>query len=758
MRSAFWRSCRLSLARSSPTGVPLLAAWALAIGAAEAAPTLEPIEIRRTSAEIKIDGDLSEEEWKGAVEVTTWFETRPGDNIKPSLENIAYLAYDEKFLYAAFEFEDDEPQRIRAPLGNRDNVPEYTDYGGVIVDASNDGQTAQMFLANPRGIQYDAINSDAAGEDSAPDFYWDSAARVTATGWVLEIRIPFSSLRYSDSNPSQWGILLYRNHPREFRYQMFTSPLPRDSNCFICNVRPLTGLANLPKGSHWVVAPYANASRSARPVAGLGSALDEADSQEDLGVDAKWLPNPSTVVDVTVKPDFSQIESDVAQISANERFALFFPEQRPFFLEGVDLFTTPFRAIFTRSFSQPRWGVRATGELKGNTYTVLVGEDEGGGSVILPRSNSSSLATQDFESKVALARWRRDFGSSFVSTIYSGREIDGGAYNRVFGPDFRIKTDKDTFTGQLLYSTSRTPDRPDLAEEWDGRSLEGHALQLWWNRRTTTWDYFTLYSDVDDEFRADNGFIPQVGLRSTHLEVGRSFYPEDKPVTRLRLFTFGGYTEDRDGRLLVKGITPGFGFDAFWDSFVRFEFAFEEMRGIQKTFARQQIRPVIQVKPSRVLSLLSLQATVGDEVDFANDRLGDGLTLNLGIEIRPTNRLQLSLNGSRRWLDVENEEGLAGRLFTADVGRLRATYTFNAKSWLRLIGEWVATERDPRLYTFDVNDGDKGFGGSAVFAYKLNWQTVLFVGWGDSRAADDLDRLQKAEQQAFLKISYAFRG
>ena len=131
-----------------------------------------------------------------------------------------------------------------------------------------------MFLANARGIQYDAITSDASGEDSAPDFFWDSAARITEEGWVLEMRIPFSSLRYTESDPEHWRILLYRNHPREFRYQMFTSRLPRDSPCFICNVRPLTGLAGLPSGGHWVAAPYLNANRLDEPRDGPGSPLD----------------------------------------------------------------------------------------------------------------------------------------------------------------------------------------------------------------------------------------------------------------------------------------------------------------------------------------------------------------------------------------------------------------------------------------------------------------------------------------------------
>ncbi|HVS02507.1 MAG TPA: DUF5916 domain-containing protein, partial [Thermoanaerobaculia bacterium] len=529
-----------------------------------AAPALE---IRRASGPIAVDGDLSDPAWQDAIPITTWYETRPGDNVEPRVSNVAYLTYDDQFFYAGFRFADPQPRQIRAPLGDRDNVPSYTDYGGVIVDPRNDGKTAQMFLANPRGIQYDAISSDASGEDSAPDFFWDAAGRITADGWELEIRIPFASLRYGDSDPEQWRIMLYRNWPREFRYQMFTSRLPRDSSCFICNTRPLVGLEGLPSGSHWVAAPYVNATQLQRPRGELGTPLESDDLQAEIGLDAKWVPDPDTVLDATVNPDFSQIESDVAQIAANERFALFFPEKRPFFLESVDLLSTPYQAVYTRTFTSPRWGARGTGEIGDGAYTVLVGEDRGGGSTILPGPHGSGLADQDFESTVAIARYRHDFGQSFLSALYSGREIEGGAYNRVAGPDFRWQpTSRDTVSGQLLFSRSETPHRPDLAAEWDGRRLSGHAAKLQWYRAAEPWGSFLLYEDLGDGFRADNGFVPEVGLRRALVDVGYTFRPEDKPISRLRTFLVARYAVDRDGELLDRLLRPGFGVDGLWSS------------------------------------------------------------------------------------------------------------------------------------------------------------------------------------------------
>jgi hypothetical protein len=718
------------------------------------------IEIRRTAAEIKIDGDLSDPGWQGASEVTTWWETNPGDNLEPKVRNLARLVYDGEFLYAAFEFDDPEPAKVRAPVGDRDVVPSYTDYGGVILDGKNDGKSAQMFLANARGIQYDAITNDASGEDNTPDFFWESAGKITERGWQLEMRIPFSSIRYQGTDPKQWGILLYRNRPREFRYQFFSSRLPRDRNCFVCNVRPLTGLAGLPGGSHWVAAPFATAGKSREAVDGAGSRLEGQPGDYDVGADLKWIPNPDTVVDGTINPDFSQIESDTAQIGVNERFAIFQPERRPFFLESVDLLSTPIQAVYTRTFTAPTWGARTSGSFGDTKYTALVGQDKGGGLVLLPGSNSSDFGNQDYKSWVAIGRVRHDFGDSFASVLYTGREIQGGGSNRVFGPDFQWRpTGSDVVTGQLLWSFSKTPNRPDLASEWDGRDLQGHAGYLWWNRTLQHWDFYGEYKDFSDGFRADDGFVPQVGYRSGYGETGYTFRPKEGAVRRLRLFTYGFYSEDSAGELLQQQVVPGFGMDALWNSFVRVEFVFDKSRAVTRVFERRQIRPTIEMRPGKIFAYLMLQGQFGDQVDFGGDRAGKGSSLTVQAIVRPTDHLAFTLDASRRTLDVDAAFGKpAGKLFTAEVGRVKAVYTFNARSWLRLIAQQVSTTFDPAIALDDVSRHDRRFGGSAVFAYKLNWQTVLYLGYSEGRDLDENDRLAPVGKQLFFKVSYALRG
>jgi len=739
--------------------VCVLALGTIAEPAAEVVVNQTPLEINLRSGEIAIDGDLHDAGWQDVRRVETWFETRPGDNIPPKVANLGYLTYDESSLYVALEFADPHPDQIRAPLGDRDAMPSYTDYGGVIIDARNDGKTAQMFLANPSGIKYDAISSDATGEDSSPDYFWESAGRITADGWVLEMRIPFSSLRYSQSSPQRWGIMLYRNYPREYRYQMFTSQLPRDVSCFICNVRPLVGLQNLPSSSHWVAAPFSTANQLSEPEGELGTPLRQGEVTGELGLDAKWLPNPDTVVDATLNPDFSQIEADVPQIAANERFALFYPEKRPFFLEGVDLFSSPIRAVHTRTVTAPRWGLRGTGSFGETTYTALVSKDEGGGSVIVPGTTSSSLADQDFASTVGVARIRHDLGKSFVSFMYAGREIDDGGSNHVFGPDFVWRpNEQDQITGQLLLSRSSTPTRPDLSDEWDGRSLQGHALELWWFRGTKTWDYFALYDDIDEEFRADNGFVPQVGLRRGIGELGYTFWRPQGKISRLRTFAMFDYLEDRDGQLIERRLRPGFGFDSVLNSFVRFEMRIQDIRVGEQVVPRNQLYGYLQFSPGRVFSYVQLELTAGQDVDFDNERRADGVTARMQAHFRPTDHLELALQTDWRTLEVETPSSRSERLLTATVARLRSVYTFNARAWVRLIGEWVETTRDPSLYREAVDARTVDLGASLVFAYKLNWQTVLYLGYGDVRELSELGRYAPSSREAFLKISYAFQG
>jgi hypothetical protein len=251
---------------------------------------------------------------------------------------------------------------------DRDRIsPFATDYGGLILDTRNDGHSAVLLLTTPSGVQGDSVSDDdGAGEDPSPDFFWESAANIHERGWTLEMRVPFTTLRYRNVDPQTWG-------------------------------------------------------------------FENESVKGDVGLDVKWTPDADNALDFTVNPDFSQVEADTAQISANERFALSYPERRPFFLEGVELFSTPLRAVYTRAITSPRGGGRATGKMRGVGYTVLVSDDEGGVSVVIPGPNGSTTAPQAFSSTVLVGRAKRSFGSSVAGLLVDDARLFTARVSRIRG-------------------------------------------------------------------------------------------------------------------------------------------------------------------------------------------------------------------------------------------------------------------------------------------------------------------------------------
>jgi len=724
---------------------------------AQSAPAAETLRITRTTGPIKIDGHLSDDGWQGVEPITRWYEVNPGDNTPPTVRNVGRIAYDGQFLYAAFEFDDPNPRAIRAPYSDRDDSGFY-DFGGMFIDAGASRRTATMFVVTPRNIQSDSIIDDGAGEDTAPDFFWESATRITDRGWTLEMKIPFTALRYKNADPQAWAVMLYRNYPRDRQYQFLSTTMPRGFNCFVCHANPLEGLERLPANTHLVVAPYTSMSSLAQPEAGLGSPLDTQPLRRRAGLDAKYSPNPATTVDLTIKPDFSQVESDVAQISANARFALLVPEKRPFFLEGVDLFQTPIQAVYTRTVTAPGWGGRITGKAAGIRYTALVAKDDGGGSVVLPSADGSSFAPQDFASMVFVARAKRDIGRSFIGLLVTDREgRDTSSFNRVFGPDFQWRpTATDTITGQWLMSGTRTPNRPDLASEWTGQSMTSHAGQMQWSHSSTRFDSSATFKDVGEGFRAETGFVPQVGYRATAAGAGWTIRPTGF-ISKLRTFVAAERQVATAGHVLGRDVQVGVAMFTRGNGFMQFRYIDDEIRSGHRLIGRRQVAYTAQFSPSRRLATLTVNGTTGQEIDFAHGRPGTGTTLNLSATLNPTNHLNLQLNQDQSWVNVNDARGETRQLFIARVSRVRGTYTFTSRLFIRTTAQYVSTTRDPNLYAFNTIARSGSFTGQVLLAYKLNWQSVMFIGYGDDRMRSEQDRFEPAGRQFFVKFSYAIQ-
>jgi hypothetical protein len=726
----------------------LFALAALAQTQTQAPP---PIQIQRTTAPIDLDGAVDDAAWQNAAMVDQFYETSPGDNIPAKVKTVAWFTYDDRYFYIGIRADDPEPRRIRAPFVDRDGVIGTDDNIAIFLDTRNDKRSAIELRVNPRGIQADGIFNDANfNEDFSPDFYYDTAAQITGTGWSAEFRIPFTSLRYGSGDPQTWNVLVWRNYPREYRYAFHSAPIPRGANCHICFTHPITGLTGLPEASHLVAAPYVTAQQLATP-RGIGD-LDEREFDSDAGVDVKWNPSANNAVDLTLNPDFSQIEADVAQITINQRFAVFYPEKRPFFLEGFDLFDTPMQVAYTRTITSPRFGARATGKVGATAYTILATQDRGGGSTIIPGPYGSGFAPQDFKSYATIARVRHDFGSSFVGAVLTDREIDGGGHNRVVGPDFQWRpNDSNSITAQFLYSDTENPDRPDLSPAWNGEASTSHAFRAHWNHQKRTHDWYLGVRDIGENFRADLGFVPQVGYREIDGEFGLRFYYEGGWLRYLRPFVYATQQTDPNDDVSFRQLSIGVnGFGA-----KNTQFGISHRPGETILIPNEdpdQVREpeqsyttfFVQFDPTRRIPRITLNARVGDQIEFGQGRVGTGYFFGLGATVRPHDRLDLQFTVNREWLDLDDE----GRLYTADVQRVRAQYSFSHRSLVRVIGQYV----EDRFLT----ESSGSFLGSVLYSYKLNWQTVFFAGYGDDRVLYEEDRLRRTGRSLFFKVSYAF--
>ena len=733
----------------------LAALCARGLGAEEPIPP--KMNLPRISSPITIDGNLSDPGWADAAVIETFYEFQPGDNTVPPVKTIARVGRDDHFFYASFWCEEPDVSKIRAPFVDRDGITDQQDYVGILLDVDNARRAAVDFWISPRGIQTDSIlNESPFGEDNAPDYFWQSAGKIGTDSWTAEVAIPLSSLRYPNKDPQDWALMVYRVYPREYNYQFYNVQMPRGSSCFLCWSATVENIQGLPQGMHYVVAPFvAGVSDKTEPGA-AGYSGDGMVTKGKVGVDLKFLPDAGTIVDGTINPDFSQVEGDVVQIGVNERFALFYPEKRPFFLEQVNLLQTPIQAIYTRTITNPLWGARLTSRQGQNSYTVLATDDRGGGTVIIPGPVFSDVAPQDLKSYVGIGRLQHDLGPSFVSALGTARIYEGGAYNYVLGSDFQWRpNDADLVTGQYLYSFSQLPNRPDLYSGWNGQKISGFGWTGSWDHSTRHWNWSLVYDDFATGFRADDGFVPQVGYRLGSAQASYVIYPTGF-FSRFRWLAGGNYATERDGALVSNRAFPGISFQAAGGLRAEFDYNFETVAIDNQKLEFNRLIWTITASPSGFLPVVGISGNYGQQPDVENVRVGTGGDVLVTALVRPTDHLGLDLRLERRWID-ETVGDLSGRLFTADVARLKAVYVFSSRLLLRLIGQYEDITRDPALWIDPVLRREGGFAGSALFSYKLNWQSVLFIGYGDARALDETGVLVKTGRQFFIKASYAFQ-
>ncbi|MDX1631117.1 MAG: DUF5916 domain-containing protein, partial [Thermoanaerobaculia bacterium] len=509
-----------------------------------------PLTVERAAGEIEIDGRLEDPGWRSATKDTLDYEYVPGENVQPPVETTVLLTYDDDHVYVAFRARDPEPDRIRAHLMDRDEIHTLVqdDHVVLMFDTFDDDRRAYQFRVNPLGVQADAFNSEiGGGEDWSFDLIWDSAGRITDEGYVVEIAVPLNQLRFPAADGElSWGIRFGRSWPRSVRHRMANHPVDRDESCVICQFPTVVGFAGIQPGRNLEVTPTLTASRTDERRELPGGDLEEGPEEVEPGITGRWGITPSITLHGTLNPDFSQVEADVAQLNVNERFALFFPEKRPFFLEGSDFFDTPISAVFTRTIVDPAWGLKLTGKQERDSGGLLVAEDDVN-SLVLPSNQGSGFAFLEDDVLATIARYRRDVGTgSSLGLLYAGRE-GTGYHNRVGGLDGFLRfSDSDTLRFQYLRSDTRYPAELGLGDDF----LTDDGIEAWYNHSTRSWFWVVGYKDLGPDFRADSGFEPRVDLRTVQASLGRQFWgTEDDWYTRWNVGGNYTRTEDHDGRL-----------------------------------------------------------------------------------------------------------------------------------------------------------------------------------------------------------------
>jgi hypothetical protein len=760
----------MRFSRVSVGGAVALVAALLVVGVAEGEPPDckvqgegrgtpdDPYVVPKCNCGIVIDAVLDEPAWGDALVLALNYEVQPGENIPPPVKTEVLLTYDGDNLYAAFRCYDPDPSAVTAHISDRDDVSSSDDWVALILDTFNDERRSFDVLVNAAGVQEDFIETATGG--GSWDAIWDSAGRITDWGYAVELAVPFKQLRFQRSDgPQTWSFDAVRSYPREHRHHIGAFPRDRGNNCYLCQAVKISGFEGATPGSNIEIAPTLTGVRT-EIRDGFPDGEFEVDAEEaEFGVTAKWGVTPNLTFSAAGNPDFSQIEADALQLGINQPFALYFSERRPFFLEGIDFFRTLKNAFHSRTVRDPSWGVKLTGKEGVHTIGVGVMQDEVT-DIIIPGSQYSSFVSLDEETTDSVARYKLDIGNRYTVGAFATDRRGDGYRNTLVGADCDLRvTRSDQIQLQAMWSSTEYPDsviawfgqKPDtfedtfLAFEYDHNGRDAY----WW----------LDYDVVGPDFRADLGFIPRVGFRN--VEGGAMYNLFAEPPTWWSRVTPSydfWYYEDWDHGLLQRGHTLSASFEGALQAggYAGVNFYQEGYGGEEYDLLSYHIEGGL--RPTRDLNV-GTGLSFGDRIDYANGRKGDRFHLSPGVTANLGRHLETSLSYAYEYLDVE-----PGRLYTVNSGELRAVYQFNTRTFVRGIVQYWDIDRDPDLYGYDVDRESRGAFTQFLFSYKVNPQTVLFVGYSDDYIGGkdlvdfggvDLD-LTRAGRTFFVKLGYAW--
>jgi hypothetical protein len=521
-----------------------------------------PLSIGRFEAAPVIDGKLDEPAWRAAAMLRDFHQTQPGDNTAPSYPTTILLGYDRERLYLGIHAADD-PKKVRSAVAKRDDITS-DDYVAIYLDTFNDRRRAYLLMFNPQGAQQDGLFSEGSEPDFSVDIVMESKGRLTEDGYSIEVSIPFKSLRYEAGKGKLWGVHALR-YIRHLDEEDSWAPLKRDKAGidkagsketrarFLAQAGHITGLEEIATERALEIIPALTIAETGRRVRSLppGSSLPDSGRfinqpvNADAGLTGKVTLTPGVTFDFALNPDFAEVEADQPQVSANQRFPLFFEERRPFFLENADIFQTPIRAFHSRTIIDPDVALKLSGKRGRTNFGALLASDKAPGNFSEEERNDpaqfQSIARFiDHNAYAGALRVRRDVGdqSSVGLTATSYNFIE--KHNQLAGVDGRLSLSRNTFfTFQLLGSTSRRSFH-DPEEDRDAyRTGNGFAYFTELNRTGRRLNLQLSGVGYTRDYRADLGFISRTdtNIWNVYARYNSEPQPQRKLISWSALYT-----------------------------------------------------------------------------------------------------------------------------------------------------------------------------------------------------------------------------
>ncbi|HEY0972347.1 MAG TPA: DUF5916 domain-containing protein [Gemmatimonadales bacterium] len=743
--------------------------------------------VPRIEAEVRVDGELDEEPWTRAVRLTGFHGYQPSDR-RPAEERTEVLVwYSSSAIHFGIRAYDSRPEAVRATLADRDDIGQE-DRVTLLLDTFDDARRAFVFAVNALGVQQDGVRSEGSSSagnpfggstDLSPDYLWDSQGRRTEWGWQAEVRIPFRSLRYASGDEHRWGLQILRNVQRTGHEDTWTDAL-RGSASFLGQSATMTGLRDMRHGMVVEAQPFVTASsRAARDP--LTDRLERGSLETSAGVNARF-GFANAAIDATINPDFSQVESDAGLVTANERFALFVEERRPFFLEGIELFGSPNQLVYTRRIVEPVAGAKLTGKWGPWSVAYLSALDEerdgAGANVRDPLFN--------------ILRVRRDVGAgSVLGATVTDRRADGMS-NSVAAADARI-----VFGGKYYFEAQVGGSRDDAGSAGGvGGPLETRNGSFWTaevDRTGRSFGFNYSLESFSPEFETEAGFIPRVGVFSASAFNRLTWY--GRPGALLEsITTFFGpnyiWRHDALGDGPIEGsefVNTTFRARGGWElearvgrDFVDFlpeTYAGFEIPGPAGGFLPFQPRSGLRGLMSASLDLqtpvyrhFTAEASVetGAVPLFVEASEGRRREAELEVAVRPTTQLRGDLSVVWQRLTRESDGSEFARTV---IPRARVEFQPTRALFFRMVGEYQAERRaaprDPATGAL-LHVGRVPFSSFERNGLRLEWLasyqptpgTVAFLGYAvDLTERDPLAfrELRARGDGLFLKLAYQFR-